>query len=94
MVGSTVYGFENDLTTIVALLKRLGYDVLNSHVGTIKVVPTLSNLENCLKAVEECDLFLGIIRPYYGSGNILLKKSSKRLRTKNLAGFWYTMMLL
>jgi hypothetical protein len=70
MVGSTVYGFENDLTTIVALLNRLGYDVLNSYVGTIKVYPSLSNLENCLKAVEECDLFLGIIRPFYGSGNI------------------------
>ena len=70
MVGSTVYGFENDLTNIVAFLMRLGYDVLNSHVGTIKAYPNLSNLGSCLKAVEECDLFLGIIRPYYGSGNI------------------------
>ena len=70
MLSSTVYGFESDLTTIVALLKRLGYDVLNSHMGTIKVYPSLSNLGNCLKAVEECDLFLGIIRPFYGSGNI------------------------
>jgi hypothetical protein len=70
MVSSTVYGFENDLTTIAALLKRLGYDVLNSHIGTIKASPSRSNLENCLQTVEECDLFLGIIRPFYGSGNI------------------------
>ena len=70
MVGSTVYGFENELYQIVALLQTLGYEVLNSHVGTIKVNPKLSNLENCLNAVDVCDLFLGIIRPYYGTGNL------------------------
>ena len=70
MVGSTVYGFEDQLSQIVAQLQLLGYTVLNSHNGSIKVNPKLSNLDNCLKAVEECDLFLGIIRPYYGTGNI------------------------
>ncbi|MDP4266175.1 MAG: DUF4062 domain-containing protein [Bacteroidota bacterium] len=70
MVGSTVYGFEDQLSAIVAQLVTLGYDVINSHTGRIKVDPNLSNFENCLKAVEECDLFLGIIRPYYGTGNI------------------------
>lgn len=70
MVGSTVYGFEDQLSQIVAQLNTLGYDVLNSHYGSIKVNPKLSNMDNCLKAVEKCDLFLGIIRPYYGTGNI------------------------
>lgn len=70
MVGSTVYGFEDQISQIIAQLSTLGYEVLNSHHGSIKVNPHLSNLDNCLKAVEECDLFLGIIRPYYGSGNI------------------------
>lgn len=70
MVASTVYGFEDQLSQIVAQLRNLGYDVLNSHFGTVKVNPRLSNLDNCLRAVEECDLFLGIIRPYYGTGNI------------------------
>lgn len=70
MVGSTVYGFEDQLSQIVAQLNTLGYDVLNSHYGSIKVNPNLSNLDNCLKAVDECDLFLGIIRPYCGTGNI------------------------
>jgi Domain of unknown function (DUF4062) len=70
MVGSTVYGFEDQLSQIVAQLTMLGYDVLNSHHGSIKVNPKLSNLDNCLAAVEECDLFLGIIRGYYGTGNI------------------------
>lgn len=70
MVGSTVYGFEDQLSQITAYLSSLGYSVLNSHYGSIKVNPGLSNLENCLNAVEECDLFLGIIRPYCGTGNI------------------------
>jgi hypothetical protein len=70
MVGSTVYGFEDQLSAIVAQLVTMGYEVLNSHTGRIKVDPTLSNLDNCLNAVKECDLFLGIIRPYYGTGNI------------------------
>ena len=70
MVGSTVYGFEDQLSQIVAYLTTLGYDIICSHHGTVKVNPNLSNLDNCLKAVEECDLFLGIIRPFYGTGNI------------------------
>ena len=70
MVGSTVYGFEDQISQIVAQLNTLGYKVLNSHYGSIKVNPNLLNMDNCLNAVAECDLFLGIIRPYYGTGNI------------------------
>ncbi len=69
MVSSSVYGFENELEQIIATLRSYRYQVMNSHVGTIKVDPSLSNLENCLRAVEECDLFLGIIRPFMGTGN-------------------------
>lgn len=70
MIGSTVYGYEDQLSKIVSDLKAKEYQVLNSHHGSIKVNPKLSNLENSLKAVEECEMFLGIIRPYYGTGNI------------------------
>lgn len=70
MVGSTIYKFENELSTIVATLETLGYDVMSSYAGTIKVNPHLSNLDNCINAVSECALFLGIIRPFYGTGNI------------------------
>lgn len=70
MVSSSVYGFENELNQICALLKKMGYEVWNSHLGTIKVSPELSNMDNCLKAVEGCDLFLGIIRTNCGTGNI------------------------
>jgi hypothetical protein len=70
MVASTVYNFEDNISTICAELSTMGYYVLNSHIGSLKVSPFNSNLENCLNAVRECDVFLGIIRPFYGSGNI------------------------
>ncbi len=70
MVSSAVYGFESELNQICAVLDTLKYNVLCSHIGTIKVDPRLSNMENCLNAVRECDLFFGIIRPYCGTGNI------------------------
>jgi len=41
MVGSKVYGFEDQLSQIVAQLQLLDYDVLNSYKGSIKVNFTL-----------------------------------------------------
>ena len=70
MVASTVYQFEDQLRQVCATLKGFGYEVWNSYIGTIRVEPGRSNRANCLAAVEECDLFLGIIRPFYGSGVI------------------------
>lgn len=70
MVASTVYGFEDQLSTICATLSTLDYAVINSHIGTVKVDPHKSNIDNCLDAVRQCDVFIGIIRPYYGTGNI------------------------
>ena len=70
MVASTIYGFEDQLNQICAALKVYGYQVLNSHLKTIPVDPAKSNLENCLLAVETCDVFFGIVRSQYGSGII------------------------
>lgn len=39
-----------------------------SHKGTMPVISTKTAFQNCLDAVERCDLFLGIITPSYGSG--------------------------
>jgi len=39
-----------------------------SHKGTLPVLPTLTAFENCLRAVENCDVFLSIITQHYGSG--------------------------
>lgn len=68
MVSSTVYGIEELLEKTYAMLAGFGYEVWMSHKGTMPVLPDLSNFENCLAAVEACDLFLGIITPQYGSG--------------------------
>lgn len=68
LVSSVVYGYEDLLETIYALLESFGYDVLMSHKGTVPVDPEESAMDSCLQAVDECDLFLGVILPRYGSG--------------------------
>ncbi len=70
LVASTVYGFEDQLSAIYTQLDSYGYEVLNSHMGTVYAGAENSNLDNCMDAVDECDAFLGIIRPHYGSGVI------------------------
>lgn len=68
MISSTVYGIEELLDRMYAVLTAYGYDVWCSHMGTLPTSSTLTAFENCLKAVEDCDLFLGLITPMYGSG--------------------------
>lgn len=68
MVSSTVYGSEPLLDQVYATLKGYGYTVWMSHKGTIPVNPKKDNFANCLEAVEQCDIFLGIITGRYGSG--------------------------
>lgn len=67
MISSTVYGIEELLERLYTLLTTFGYEVWMSHKGTMPVHSNKSSIENCLKAVEDCDLFLGIITPNYGS---------------------------
>ena len=67
MVASTIYGFEDQLDQICATLQGYGYEVWNSHLKTIPVNPGMSNTQNCLKAVDDCDLFFGILRSRYGA---------------------------
>lgn len=68
MVSSTVYGAESDLDAIYAILKGFGYNVVMSKEGTVYVPAGMSPEEACMQAVHDCDLFLGIIFPRYGSG--------------------------
>ena len=68
MVSSTVYGIEELLDRVYTLLTAYGYEVWMSHKGTVPVRSDRTSFENCLAAVEKCDLFLGIITPHYGSG--------------------------
>ena len=68
LVSSTVYGIEELLDRVYTLLTNYGYEVWMSHKGTVPVRSDRTAFENCLAAVEGCDLFLGIITPHYGSG--------------------------
>lgn len=68
MVSSTVYGMEDQLTQLFGMLKGYGYRVWMSHMGTVPVMPGQSAFESCLAAVDACDVFFGLIRPQYGSG--------------------------
>jgi len=70
MVASTIYNFEDQIRQICAVLSGYGYEVWNSSLGTLPVHPALSNEQNSVAAVGNCDVFLGIIRPFYGSGVI------------------------
>lgn len=67
MVSSSVYGQEELLERIYSLLTALGYEVWMSHKGTIPNNSDESSLESCLKAVENCDMFLGLITTNYGT---------------------------
>jgi hypothetical protein len=70
MLASTVHGFEDQLSKIIHDVAERDFNVISSFHGSIKVNPNLSNLENCVQAVDEASWFLGIVRPYYGTGNI------------------------
>lgn len=68
LVSSTVYGNEELLDRIYTLLTAFGYEVWMSHKGTIPIDFNKSAFENCIQSVINCDLFLAIITPRYGSG--------------------------
>jgi hypothetical protein len=68
LVSSTVYGIEELLDRIYTVLTTFGYEVWMSHKGTLPVRSDRTAFENCLAAVDSCDLFLGLITPDYGSG--------------------------
>lgn len=76
-VSSTVYDFETVLRNIFITLDEFGYDVYMSKEGTIPLNSRLSNLVNCVNGVEECDIFLGIVRPLIGSG--VLEKGARSI---------------
>lgn len=68
LVSSVVLGYEDLLESIYALLEHYGYEVVMSHKGTLPVDPEISAMSSCEQAVDDCDLFLGVILPRYGSG--------------------------
>lgn len=70
LVSSTVYGHEELLERVYSILTVLNFEVWMSHKGTLPVSSSKTAFENCLYAVDKCDIFLGIITPNYGSGKV------------------------
>ena len=70
MVSSSIYGMQNLLNQVYAVLKGYGYTVWMSHKGTIPIDSSKSNFDNCLDAVDNCNVFLGIITGRYGTGQV------------------------
>jgi hypothetical protein len=68
MISSSVYGIEELLDRIYSILTSYGYEVWMSHKGTLPVFSTRDAFQNCIEGVRRCDLFLGLITPYYGTG--------------------------
>ncbi|MFA9388446.1 MAG: ATP-binding protein [Prolixibacteraceae bacterium] len=60
LVSSTVYGSDSDLDQIKYTLEGFGYEVVMSKEGRVYVAIDDDPTAACLKAVEDCDLFLGI----------------------------------
>jgi hypothetical protein len=68
MVASTVYQNRDLLLQICGILNTYGYHVINSEYGTIYPALGMNNTDACLAAVEECDIFFGVINPMYSMG--------------------------
>jgi hypothetical protein len=64
MLASTVYGFEDQLSEVIEDLQQNKFKVSNSHFGSIRVNPQLSNLDNCIQAAYDTEWFVGLVRPY------------------------------
>jgi hypothetical protein len=71
LVSSTVYGSEELLNRIYSVLTGRGYTVWMSHKGTLPINSSQAATECCVKMVGECDYFLGLITPKYGSGQAI-----------------------
>jgi Domain of unknown function (DUF4062) len=68
MVASTVYHNRDLLLQICAVLNNYGYHVINSEYGTLHPPLGMNNTDACIAAVNECDIFFGIINPMYSTG--------------------------
>jgi hypothetical protein len=67
-VASTVYTNRDLLLQICGILSTYGYQVINSDYGTLYPHLGHNNKEACLAEIKECDIFFGIINPFYSTG--------------------------
>ncbi len=73
MVASSVHNFENELVRICGILRGFGYEVRNSHLGTIPVHPALR--EGIMNAL--------VHRDYDSNGMITIEIHPDSLRVWN-----------
>jgi len=67
MVSSSVHGIQPLLQQIYAQLDGYGYEVWMSAMGTVPNFSDNHAFDDCLIAVQRCDVFLCLITPRYGS---------------------------
>ena len=67
MVSSSVRGNEHLLHRVHGVLNA-AYEVWMSKEGTVPLTSKRTAFQNCLEAVQDCDVFVGIITGNYGSG--------------------------
>ena len=82
MVSSSVTQIEDILDQIFGMLRGYGYTVWMSCKNTLPHDSSKSNLDNCLDAVQNCDLFFGLITPYYGRDRIVVDYSYTHLEQR------------
>jgi len=68
MVASTVYNNRDLLLQVCGMLNTYGYDVVNSEYGTLHPPLGQNNTAACIAAVNDCDIFFGLINPFYSTG--------------------------
>jgi hypothetical protein len=68
MVASTIYPNRDFIIQVCAMIQGYGYQVINSEYGTLYPPIGKTNMDACLDAVNECDIFFGIIQPMYSTG--------------------------
>jgi Domain of unknown function (DUF4062) len=68
MVASTVYSNRDVLLQVCGMLNTYGYDVVNSEYGTLHPPLGQNNVAACIQAVNDCDIFFGLINPFYSTG--------------------------
>src|SRR5690348_1795464 len=64
MIASTVYNNRDLLLQICGMLNNYGYNVINSEYGTLRPPLGHNNTAACIAAVNDCDIFFGLINPF------------------------------
>lgn len=68
LVASTIYPNKDFIIQVCGMIQTYGYKVINSDFGTLYPPIGEHNIKACLEAVDDCDIFFGLIQPMYSTG--------------------------